>query len=352
MSKPGNISRRREHTRNSLKYFGLIFLMLFLLFAAIFGVWWLLMPKTVSMETEPVLTNHQKDTARQIEADVRHLAENIGERNMHTPGTMDQTVRFLTNRLEELGYSPELQSYTLSRRIYAGESAENIEVEITGSEQPEKVVLIGAHYDTVPHSPGANDNGSGVAVLLALAEAFANADFPNKTVRFLFFANEEPPFFQTEDMGSFAYAKMARERGDDIEKMIALDGLGYYSSEPNSQVYPLPGLGFFYPKEANFVGLVTRISDLSVLKTISGAFKRNGNFPTASAALPGFIPGVNWSDHWSFWQYDYPALLITDTLLFRDPHYHTPNDTPERLDYEKMALLTSTLTDVLEQLAH
>jgi len=351
MSKPGKFTRRSEHTRNSLLYVGLIFIVLFLLFATIFGVWWLLMPKTIDMKSQQELTNHQEIVAQQIEADVRHLAENIGERNMHTTGTMDQTVRFLTERLRGIGYSPKLQSYTLNRGIYAGESAENIEVEITGNKHPEKVVVIGAHYDTVPGSPGANDNGSGVAVLMALAEAFVNADPPHKTVRFLFFANEEPPFFQTEDMGSYAYAKMARERGDDIETMIALDGLGYYSSEPNSQAYPLPGLGFFYPKEASFIGLVTRLGDLSLLRSVSGNFEQSGDFPTASAALPGFIPGVNWSDHWSFWQHDYPGLLITDTLLFRDPHYHTPNDTPERLDYEMMARLTSTLTDVVEELA-
>lgn len=212
------------------------------------------------------------------------------------------------------------------------------------------MVIIGAHYDSVIHSPGANDNASAVAALLSLAGKFNNNPLPN-TVRFLFFANEEPPFFHSEDMGSYAYAIAISNIDENVTGMIALDGLGFYSQEENSQRYPVPGIGLAYPKKANFIGFVTRLSDRKFMNKALNAFRETASIPSEGAALPGFIPGVYWSDHWSFWQHDIQALLVTDTLLYRDPYYHTPNDTPERLDYEMMARVTVGLQSVIRELA-
>ncbi|CAN5293233.1 hypothetical protein BH23BAC3_BH23BAC3_29140 [soil metagenome] len=186
-------------------------------------------------------------------------------------------------------------------------------------------------------------------MLLALAGELVDSK-PGLTIRLVAFANEEPPFFQTSDMGSYAYARWSRDHNENIVAMIALDGLGYFDNTPGSQNYPLPGLGFAYPKRAEFIALVTRLSDLNLLKRISEGFKNSNLIPSESAALPGFLPGVNWSDHWSFWKHGYSAILITDTLLFRDPYYHTANDTPERLNYDNMARISSALVHAIMEL--
>ena len=287
--------------------------------------------------------------AEQIKRDVIVLADNVGERNMHTPGTMDAAVNFLEDRFASMGFDVEKHQYTLQRGVYTGRTASNLVVEIPGADNKDEIIILGAHYDTVPNSPGANDNASGVAVLLAVAQEMSGAE-PDRTVRFIAFANEEPPFFQTTDMGSYAYVRRSSERGENIVAMIALDGLGYYDESSGSQRYPIPGLGLAYPDRANFISLVTRLSDLKLLRKISDLFKREDVIPAESAALPGFLTGVNWSDHWSFWQHGYSAILITDTLLFRDSAYHSADDTAERLDYDNMLKLASMLKHVVEKL--
>lgn len=285
----------------------------------------------------------------QIKRDVEHLANTIGQRNMHTAGTMSASVDFIMSRFASLGFSPEQHTYTLRRGIYSGQKASNVIAGIPGSVKPEEIIIVGAHYDTVPDSPGANDNASGIAVLLAAAGQMAGST-PDRTIRFAAFANEEPPFFHTSDMGSYAYAKECSDQEEDIIAMIALDGLGYFDSTPGSQQYPLPGLGFLYSDRADFIGLVTRLSDLGLLRNISDGFKKSKSIPSEMAALPSFLPGVNWSDHWSFWKHNYSAILITDTLLFRDPAYHTPDDTPDRLHYDNMARITTVIVDMLKRL--
>ncbi len=322
---------------------------LFLLISIIFVFWLSLMPKTVSADLDEPLTETQQLIAEEIKRDVEQLAVTIGERNMHTPGSMNSAAAFLEERFSSMGYRIKKHQYTLRRGIYSGRTAVNIVAEIPGSELKGEIIVIGAHYDTMPGSPGANDNASGVAVLLAAANQMANSE-PERTIRFIAFANEEPPFFQTSDMGSYAYARRSSELEENIVAMIALDGLGYYDDSDGSQSYPLPGLGFAYSDRADFIGLVTRLSDLGLLRKMSGVFKDEKLIPSESAALPGFLPGVNWSDHWSFWQYDYNAMLITDTLPFRDPAYHSSDDTPDRLDYDNMTRLTTVLVYAIEKL--
>jgi Zn-dependent M28 family amino/carboxypeptidase len=312
--------------------------------------WMLMMPGQSVSEPLAEPTPAERALARQLEADVSALADEIGERNMHTPDTMATTVAWIEQRLRDIGHEPQSLSYTLSGSGHAGESAVNLVAEVTGTEQPDQVVVIGAHYDTVPRSPGANDNASGVAVLLALAEAFV--DQPQAlTIRFVFFANEEPPFYLSEDMGSHAYAGMLRDKNTAVSAMIALDGLGYFSTEPGSQRFPAPGIGLAYPDRAEFIAFVTRMRNRSLLTRSLAAFREQASIPSEGAVLPSFLPGVGWSDHWSFWQHGYPALLVTDTLPFRDPDYHSPADTPERLDFQRMARVAVGLQSVLVALA-
>jgi hypothetical protein len=323
---------------------------LFLTAASLFTAWYLLMPAADTQPAAVELSEEQHIIAKKLEADVRHLAVEIGERYIHRPGTMDTTLSWIERRFLEMGYQPVRHTYQLRRGIYQGRNAVNLIAEISGTDKPDRVIVIGAHYDTVPGSPGANDNSSAVAVLLELARWFHDRPQP-KTLKFVAFANEEPPFFKTEDMGSYAYAGELKNRRVDVRAMISMDGLGFFSDDPGSQAYPFPGIGLAYPDKANFIGFVTRFGDLRMMKRALSAFREGVPLPAEGVALPGIIPGVSWSDHWSFWQHGFPAFLVTDTLPFRDPNYHSARDTPDKLDYQRMALVAEGMKKVIKELA-
>jgi hypothetical protein len=201
-------------------------------------------------------------------------------------------------------------------------------------------IVVGAHYDTVPGSPGADDNASAVAVLLELAAM-------NLPVRFVAFANEEMPYFLGPEMGSFVYA---RDRGAGVRAMFSLEMLGFYRDTPGSQRYP-PPLGLFYPDRADFVAFVGDLGARQLVHRAIGAFRRHAKFPSEGVAAPGFIPGVTWSDHWAFRRHGYRAIMVTDTAFNRNPYYHLPSDTPDKLDYERMARVTLGLAAMLREMA-
>ena len=221
--------------------------------------------------------------------------------------------------------------------VSGGRTVRNIE---TGA----GTVVIGAHYDTVPGSPGADDNASGVAVLIELARLRLPA-------RFVAFANEEMPYFESGEMGSHAYAARARAARDNITAMLSLEMLGYYRDEPGSQQYP-PPLGWFYPDRGDFIAFVGDLGARALVHRALAAFREQARFPAEGVAAPSVIPGVTWSDHWSFRRQGYPAIMVTDTAFNRYPHYHLPSDTPEKLDYLRMARVTLGLAAVIKELAN
>ena len=279
----------------------------------------------------------------ELKADVEKLAGEIGERNLSRYPQLLRAADLIETSLAGAGLTPRRVSYELR-----GRACHNIEVEIPGTRS--EILVVGAHYDSVFGCPGANDNGSGVAALLALARRFAGK-LSGQTLRFVAFVNEEPPYFQTEEMGSFVYAKRCQERGDRIVGMISLETIAYFSDAPGSQRYPSPGLGLFYPNKGNFIGFASDTRSRSLLRATVSAFRKTGKLPCEGAALPAAIPGIGWSDHWSFWQCGYPAIMVTDTAPFRYPHYHEPTDTPDKLDYDRFALVVSGMESVVRELA-
>jgi Zn-dependent M28 family amino/carboxypeptidase len=347
------MDHRQRRKWQPLISFGVAALLLVLFFFLTIGAWKMFMPSTTRGMQIPEPTPEELKTAEQLQKDVHFLSYDIGERNVFRAGTMERAVDWIFMRFEETGYQPVIQEYRLRGAAHNYEQgvSKNIIAEISGYEKPDKILVIGAHYDSVYGSPGANDNASGIAVLISLAKYFS-CNPQVSTLRFVAFANEEPPFFQTVNMGSYAYAEFAAVNKEQITAMIALDGLGYFSESIGSQQYPLPGIGLVYPKTANFIGFVTRFKDLSLLRKTTAAFRKKGSIPSEAAALPSLVPGAAWSDHWSFWQHGYPGLLITDTLLFRDSAYHTAHDTPERLDYENMARVAVGLREVVKDLSN
>jgi Zn-dependent M28 family amino/carboxypeptidase len=278
----------------------------------------------------------------ELRADVQKLAGEIGERNMWHYPQLSAAADFIENSFSRAGLRPRRDSYELR-----GQVCHNIEVEIPGI-RPE-LLLIGAHYDSVFGSPGANDNGSGVTATLALARRFANRKTQH-TMRFVAFVNEEPPYFLSGEMGSFVYASRCKARGDKISAMISLETIGYFSDAPNSQTYPSRVLGAFYPKVGNFIGFVSNVRSRTLLRRVVSLFRKHAKIPSEGAALPSFIPGVSWSDQWSFWRNGYPAIMVTDTAPFRYPYYHSASDTPDKLDYDRFTLVVSGMEKVIEDL--
>jgi Zn-dependent M28 family amino/carboxypeptidase len=277
---------------------------------------------------------------------VAALATRIGERRVGEGESLSRARDYVASELGPIaaGANQEVRLEQLGRD---GSSAANIILELPG--QSSDTVVIGAHYDSAPGTPGANDNASGVAVGLYLAKQLSLARYRN-TLRFVFFANEEPPYFQNPGMGSLAHARGCADRDERIVAMISLESLGYYSDEPGSQRYPWP-VGVFYPDRGNFLAVVGNLGSRSLVREAIGLFRSSAKFPSEGAALPGWIPGVGWSDHWAFWQFDYPAIMVTDTAVYRDPNYHQDSDAASNLSYEHMARVAFGLRDVVRGLA-
>lgn len=305
------------------------------------AVWFMLSKRDRPSGRElPPPTESQRALAAELRRDVVALCAN-GPRSHWSIGSLRAAARYVDRSLTAAGYD-------VDRHIYAADiGGENLIAEIRGTSTD--VVVIGAHYDSVYDTPGADDNASGVAGLLALARRFAGAK-PRQTLRFVAFANEEPPHFQSRDMGSYAYAKRCHERGERIVAMLSLEMLGYYDPRSGSQQYP-PLLAAFYPKTGDFIAFAGNLQSRALVKRCAKAFRKHGAMHAESAALPGLIPQIGWSDQWSFWQFGWPALMVTDTALFRNPHYHMPQDRPETLDYDRMARVVEGLEAVVADLA-
>jgi Zn-dependent M28 family amino/carboxypeptidase len=318
---------------------------LFVLAVGVGLLWWSLgkpMPKR-DVTSAARLSPDEITLRDELRADVQRLGGDIGERNMSRYPQLLAAADFIEQSFARGGLSTRRVSYELN-----GRQCHNIEAEIRGSSSD--IFVIGAHYDSVLGCPGANDNGSGIAAVLALSRRFAGIS-TTRTLRFVAFVNEEPPYFLSPQMGSYVYAEHCKQRGDEIRAMISLETIGYFLDAPNSQSYPAPGFGAFYPKTGNFIGFVANVASRELLQRTMSIFRGQKKLPSQGAALPGFIPGVSWSDHWSFWQHGYPAIMITDTAPFRYPHYHLSSDTPDKLDYDRFALVVSGMESVIADLA-
>ena len=298
-------------------------------------------------EAAPVVaTDADRALAEELRRDVVALCAH-GPRNTFEPDNLAEAARYIEVALNDTG---KAAGRAVERHTYIldDQPVSNLILDIPGTKRPGEIVVIGAHYDSVYGSPGADDNASGVAALLALARRYRAAK-PARTLRFVAFVNEEPPHFQTRAMGSWQYARRCRDRNENIVAMLSLETIGYYDDAEGSQQYP-PPLDAFYPNRGNFIGFAANVGSRALVKRCVTAFRARGRMPAESAALPEVIPGIGWSDQWSFWQFGYKAVMVTDTAPFRNPHYHTSHDTPETLDYVRLAILVDGLRAVIDDL--
>jgi Zn-dependent M28 family amino/carboxypeptidase len=282
--------------------------------------------------------------ASRLRAHVQMLAGTIGERHLWRCEALDRAARYISSRFESSRYTPALQTFDVARIPVS-----NVEATLPGIDPSAGIVVVGAHYDSVSGCPGANDNGTGVAAMLELAQRFSRRPQP-RTLRFVAFVNEEPPFFRTAHMGSVVHANAAKDRGDRITAMLALETMGYFSDEQGSQQYP-EDIAAHYPDVGNFIGFVANSASAPLLLESKQAFEQRTRFPLQALAAPDDVAGVGWSDHWAFWQAGYQAMMVTDTAPFRYPWYHTAEDTPDKVDYEKLADVVDGLEGVIGALA-
>ncbi len=224
----------------------------------------------------------------------------------------------------------------------------NLEAKLTGTSKPDEWVVVGAHYDSTPGTPGADDNASGVAALLALAERLVNAPHP-RTLVLVAYVNEEMPYSFADQMGSMRHAERLRAEGRNVVAMLSLETMGYFSDAPGSQNYP-PGVGALFPDRGDFLAFVGNFGSRGLVRKVTGAFRGAAHLPSQGAALPAWVPGVGWSDHQSYWRSGYPAIMVTDTALFRNPHYHHESDLPPTVDVERLARAVTGLRAAIEDL--
>lgn len=287
----------------------------------------------------------EKDSpAGRLQTDVRFLAETIGDRSAGRPQELAKAADFVAARLKAVGYEPMMQRFSLPFGGVVGDFL-NIAAILPGSGPDAEVLVVGAHYDTFPGTPGADDNASGVACLLELARRLRGSKGAVE-VHFVAFANEEPPFFGTQDMGSYRYAGLLRQQNRRVVGMLSLEMLGYYSDAPQSQSYP-PFMAAFYPSTADFIGFASNWRSWFFLRRLRAAYPAQTRPRLITATLPAWTGAVSLSDNLSFWRHGYPAVMVTDTAFLRYPHYHTNTDTPEKLDYVRMSAVVDGLESAL-----
>ncbi|MDA8100513.1 MAG: M28 family peptidase [Nitrospiraceae bacterium] len=276
---------------------------------------------------------------------VTRLAREIGVRTFRDLDRMERTAQYLEDEFRAAGCTVSRHPFS-----YDGATLHNIIAEIPGSD-PGKILVIGAHYDTVRTTPGADDNASGIAGLLGLARLLKD-ERPACTVRLVAFAFEEPPAFRTKQMGSYHYARSLKDRRERVLGMICLEMIGFFSDRPGSQHYPLPFMKLRFPSTGNYIAMVGSRQAKQFTEEIAARFRSATDLPLVTLNAPAFVVGIDFSDHWAFNKLGYPAFMVTDTAFYRNANYHSPADLPETLDYLRMAKVIEGLAAAVRSLEH
>ncbi len=282
------------------------------------------------------------DPARLLEV-VDWLAMEIGPRPRTRPDLLNKTRDYISVAFRRLGYQVLTQPVVWGKVTCYNVIAFPPEEAVTPTDTP--LLVVGAHYDTVSHSPGADDNASGIGGLLELARLLA-AD-PPPGLRLVAFCLEEPPVFRTRKMGSYVYARSLKQEGARVRGMICLEMIGYFQDASGSQSYPFPFMNRIYPKEGNFIALVGNLRSWRWTIRVKTGFQLGTDLPVARLNGPSFVYGIDFSDHWSFNRHGYPAAMLTDTAFYRNPHYHKPTDKAVTLDFDRAAAVVNGLASAV-----
>ena len=266
-----------------------------------------------------------------LETHVRALSERFAPRDFTHPENLDRAAAYVREELARAGGTVSEQTYEVNGTTYRNVVAS------FGPDTRERVV-VGAHYDAAGPLPAADDNASGVAGLIELAHLLGGARLPLR-VELVAYSLEEPPFFRTPHMGSAVHAASLRREGVPVRAMLSLEMIGYFTDAPGSQQFPLGILRWIYPSEGNFIAVIGKLGGGSLVRRVKRAMRRASPLPVHSLNGPRWVPGIDFSDHASYWDAGYAAVMITDSAFYRNPYYHTARDTPGTLDYARMALV-------------
>lgn len=276
---------------------------------------------------------------------VEYLARGIGPRPAPRLDLLEKAAGRISDHFHSLGYGVTHQAVPYRDTAHVNVIAAPRESD--GGDKP--LLVVGAHYDSVSRTPGADDNASGVAGLMEIARLLRRN--PPAGLRLAAFCPEEPPAYRTRKMGSYVYAHSLKQAGTRLRGMICLEMIGYFSDAPGSQSYPLPFMKTLYPDRGNFIAMVGNLRSARWTRQVRNAFAAATDLPVETLNAPAIIVGIDFSDHWSFNKFNFPALMVTDTAFYRTPHYHLPTDTPETLDYVRMAKVTDGLAAAVSVLA-
>jgi len=318
-----------------------------------FGLWWVVtQPFVISIPSHPPIVD-----AVQLKRQVRKLSEEFYPRSYDQPARLNAVANYIRHELNQMDVKSTEQFVKLQNEEY-----KNIIVRFGPNNGD--MLVIGAHYDSFgdtqeggqfergfdisTHTPGADDNASGVAGLIELARLLQQYP-PPKPVELVFFTLEEPPHFRTDTMGSAWHARSLRQNQTPVNLMICLEMIGFFNDAENSQTYPLPGMGLFYPTQGNFIAVVGRVSDWSATRKVKAILSGATDLPVRSMNAPPLIQGIDFSDHQSYWKEGFSAIMITDSAFYRNPHYHESGDTYEKLDYSRMAKVVQAVFAVTQK---
>lgn len=333
------VERLRPYQGNLL---AILFVLVIFSLPVMFALWMTAVPGQSYSGPLPALTADQEKLAQRLNGHVKEIARK--PHNVQHPKELERVASYIENELTEMGYPIYRQPFTVD-----GQEVRNIEVTIEPAKANSGTLIVGAHYDSYSDTRGANDNASGTAAVIELARRLS--DLRGKAeykIRLVLFVNEEPPYFKTEKMGSFVYAKQLSQTDESVIGMFSLETMGYYNDQKYSQKYPFP-LNLLYPDKGNFIAFVGMTSSRPLVRKTVKSFRSHTSFPSVGGSAPGSLQGIGWSDHWAFEQFDIPALMITDTAAFRYPHYHSRKDTVDKVDYEKLARVLEGLERVIRR---
>ena len=306
-----------------------------LILAFLFFSYWYMMKCEGNWSGEPLEKKMKMELIqikKSLESDIEYL-QKLGPRNSENDKSykqLRQCEEWIKQRWESQKYVVKKHTFSIKEKKYS-----NLEIEIKGRTLPSEIIIVSAQYDTLPDSPGANNNGSGMAILFQLSRLLKDLT-PDRTLRLIEFVNEEDPFFGTEMMGSYQYAKRSHQLREDIKVMLSMDALGIYKEEPDSQKLPFP-FSMFYPNRGNFLAFIGDLSSHKYMIETTRGFKKGSSFPIEAGVVPKWAKGAAWSDHSSFWKFGYPGIMVTDTGGFRSPSHTTQEDTVEKLNFDAMS---------------
>lgn len=286
-------------------------------------------------------SDQRVDPAR-LQAHVVALSKEFRPRDFRHPENLDRCAGYIARHFEQAGAAVEFQPFTVAGREYR-----NVIARFGTGPGPR--VIVGAHYDACGDMPGADDNASGVAALIELAFLLGRQPAA-RNVELVAYSLEEPPTFRTDSMGSAVHARSVAAAKTNILGVIVLEMVGTFSDRWGSQAYPSPMLHLLYPNRGNFIGVIGRWDQGRWIKTVKAGMQGRTALPVRSIRAPPQVPGIDLSDHLNYWPLGIPALMVTDTAYLRNPAYHTPDDTADKLDYNRMAAAVVALHAALRGL--